>query len=76
MNLTPNSKKDNIFNFSYLNNFIYLYFFLSKYKIVYFYTRDNKILVSPFIVSSLLKEQKKLFYYFSILYHINLTKLI
>jgi hypothetical protein len=76
INATSNSKKDNIFNFSYLNNFIYLYFFLSKYKILYFYSRNNKILVSPFIVSSLLKEQKKLFYYFSILYHINLTKLI
>jgi len=76
LNSTLNSKKDNIFNFSYLNNFIYLYFFLAKYKILYFYSNSNKILVSPFIVSSLLKEQKKLFYYFSILYHINLTKLI
>ena len=76
LNSTLNSKKDNIFNFSYLNNFIYLYFFLAKYKILYFYSCSNKILVSPFIVSSLLKEQKKLFYYFSILYHINLTKLI
>jgi len=76
INNTLNSKKDNIFNFSYLNNFIYLYFFLAKYKILYFYSRNNKILVSPLIVSSLLKEQKKLFYYFSILYHINLTKLI
>lgn len=76
MNTTVNSKTSNIFNFSYLNNFIYLYFFLAKYKILYFYSRNNKILVSPYIVSSLLKEQKKLFYYFSILYHINLTKLI
>jgi hypothetical protein len=76
MNTTANSKTSNIFNFSYLNNFIYLYFFLAKYKILYFYSRNNKILVSPYIVSSLLKEQKKLFYYFSILYHINLTKLI
>ncbi len=76
INSTATSSKSNIFNFSYLNNFIYLYFFLAKYKVLYFYSRNNKILVSPFIVSSLLKEQKKLFYYFSILYHINLTKLI
>jgi len=76
LNNTPNSNKDNIFNFSYLNNFIYLYFFLAKYKLLYFYSRNNKIVVSPLIISSLIKEQKKLFYYFSILYHINLTKLI
>lgn len=76
LNLTSNSKKSNIFNFSYLNNFIYLYFFLAKYKMLYYYSYSNKIVVSPMIVSSLLKEQKKLFYYFSILYHINLTKLI
>ncbi len=76
INSTLNSKKDNIFNFSHLNNFIYLYFFLAKYKTLYFYSNNDKILVSPLIISSLLKEQKKLFYYFSILYHINLTKLI
>jgi hypothetical protein len=76
VNNTLNTNKDNIFNFSYLNNFIHLYFFLSKVKMLYFFSNKNKILVSPLVVSSLIKEQKKLFYYFSILYHINLTKLI
>lgn len=76
INNTLNINKDNIFNFSYLNNFIHLYFFLSKYKTLYFYLNQDKVLVSPFIVNSIVKEQKKLFYYFSILYHINFTKLI
>lgn len=76
INNTLNVNKDNIFNFSYLNNFIHLYFFLSKYKLLYFYSNKDKILISPNMVNCLVKEQKKLFYYFSILYHINFTKLI
>jgi hypothetical protein len=73
---TSTVKKSNLFNMSYLNNFMNLYFFLFKYKLYYYYSSHNKFLVSPNIVNTLFKEQKKLFYYFSILYHVNFIKLI
>ena len=75
-NKTKNTVKSNIFNLSYLNNFIHLYFFFSKNKISYYYLNDNKLILSPSIVKNMYNEQKKLFYYFSILYNINLVKLI
>lgn len=68
--------KHNIFNLSYLNNFINLYFFLFKFRLYFYYSKKNNIIVSPMIVNTLFKEQKKLFYYFSILYHVNFVKLI
>jgi len=76
INSTSSIKKSNLFNMSYLNNFMNLYFFLFKYKLFYYYSNNNKFLVSPNIVNTLFKEQKKLFYYFSILYHVNFIKLI
>jgi hypothetical protein len=73
---TSQLNKNNLFNLSYLSNFINLYFFLSKYKLFYYYTNTNKVIVSPTVLNLLIKEQKRLFYYFSILYHINFLKLM
>ncbi len=73
---TKNIDKLNIFNLSYLNNFIHLYFFLSKNKISYYYFNNEKLIISPRLVKHMYNEQKKLFYYFSILYNINVVKLI
>jgi len=68
--------KLNTHNISYLNNFTFLYFFLFKYKTFYYYTYNNKMIVSPFILNKILVEQKKLFYYFTLVYNINFLKLI
>lgn len=73
---TTSLNKNNIFNFSYLINFINLYFFLFKYKYLYYHTFNNKLIVSPLHINKIVEEQKKLFYYFTVIFHINLTKLI
>jgi len=70
------NNKLNTHNISYLNNFTFLYFFLFKYKTLYYYIYNNKMIVSPSISNKILLEQKKLFYYFTLVYNINFLKLI
>jgi hypothetical protein len=76
INITPSNIKNKLFHFSFLTNFINLFFFLYKYKSLYFYTHKNKCIVSPIHIQNILNEQKKLFYYFSIVFHINVVKIL
>jgi hypothetical protein len=65
-----------LFSFSFFINYINLFFFFFKYKLIYFYSYRNKLMVSPRYLELVLNEQKKLFYYFSVIFHVNVIHLL
>ena len=67
---------NNLFDFSFLLNYLNLFFFFYKYRYTYIYSYHDKVVLSPFFLQHVLKEQKKLFYYFSIVFHINIVHLL
>jgi len=71
---TIQKKQSNLFNLTNVANYLDLFFYFFKFKILFYYIRNNKLVVSPNIIIRLVEEQKKLFYYFSILFHINVTQ--
>ncbi|YP_007890062.1 ribosomal protein S4 (mitochondrion) [Naegleria fowleri] len=71
-------KKVSINNYTVVNliNFLYLFFYLSKYNSIYYYTKESKLIVSPSVLNNLLNEYKKLFFYFTIFFSFNIVTLM
>ena len=70
------SIQKNIKNGIPLINYIDMYNYFYKFKQLYYYTHANRIIVSPMLIEKVSVEQRKLIYYYSLFFNVNLLEVI